>query len=93
MSATKNEGSHAFQEDMIPPVRGRQLAALRACADHPHGLRRAAYPSAMSVLVARGLVEERPVRWKSREADETGWFLTDAGREMLATTARPVSQL
>ncbi|MFC5552576.1 hypothetical protein [Methylobacterium iners] len=44
------------------PVRGRHLEALRACALHPLGLRRGAYPSAMPVLVARGLVEEGPAR-------------------------------
>ena len=66
-----------------PPVRGRQLTALRACALHPLGLWRGAYPSAMPVLVARGLVVELPARWKWRRPNETAWFLTEAGREML----------
>ncbi|KAI9875329.1 MAG: hypothetical protein M1823_007500, partial [Watsoniomyces obsoletus] len=50
---------------------------------HPQGLRRGAYPSAMPVLVERGPVQERPARWKWHEFGETGWFLTDAVRELL----------
>lgn len=65
------------------PVRGRHLEALRACALHPLGLRCGAYPSAMPVLVARGLVEALPARWRGRELEETGWFLTEAGRSLL----------
>lgn len=68
---------------MKAPVRGHQLDALRACSLHPLGLRRGAYPSAMPVLAARGLVEERPARWRGREPEDTAWFLTEAGREML----------
>lgn len=64
-------------------VRGRQLEALRACALHPLGLRRGAYPSAMPVLVARGLVEELPARWRGCEPEESGWFLTEAGRALV----------
>lgn len=65
------------------PVRGRQLAALRACGLNPLGLRIGAYPSAMPILAARGLVEELPARWQGRRPKETGRFLTEAGREML----------
>ena len=64
----------------VPPLRGKQLAALRAIASTPGGLRLTAYPSAMPLLVEMGLVEERPA---SRTAHREGraWFLTAEGRE------------
>ncbi|MCJ2015220.1 hypothetical protein [Methylobacterium sp. J-076] len=67
---------------MIPPLRGKQLAALRAVAGTPSGLRLKAYPSAMPLLVEMGLVEERG---GSRVSHPSGraWFLTVAGRETI----------
>ena len=44
---------------MTVPLRGKQLAALRAIAATPGGLRLKAYPSAMPLLAEMGLVEER----------------------------------
>ena len=67
------------------PVRGRELSALRACALHPLGLRRGAYPTSMPVLVARRLVKELPVQSQGRQPKETGWFLTEAGRNLLGS--------
>lgn len=64
------------------PLRGRALLALRACAAQPQGLRRQAYPSYMPVLVEMGLVEERHVRGVGRS--EPAWFLTAAGRAVIA---------
>lgn len=59
-----------------PPVRVRHLEALRASLLHSLGLRRGAYPSAMPMLVARGLIQ-------GRRLGETAWFLTDAGRALV----------
>lgn len=64
------------------PLRGRALLALRACAAQPQGLRRQAYASYMPVLVEMGLVEERHVRGVGRS--EPNWFLTAAGRAVIA---------
>jgi len=51
----------------IAPVRGRQLAALRACLLYPQGLRHEAYPSAMPTLRKLGLVVSRPARGPGRK--------------------------
>ena len=64
-----------------PAVAKRRLDALRACAANPQGLRGNAYPSAMPVLEAQGLVTRRNGERSGRRAY---WFLTPAGREMVA---------
>lgn len=63
----------------IPPLRGRQLAALRSVAGAPHGLRTGAFPTSMRLLAEMGLVEERaaPRAW---HAKGRAWFLTADGR-------------
>ncbi|GJD37545.1 hypothetical protein [Methylobacterium aerolatum] len=58
------------------------MAALRAVAGTPGGLRRQAYPSTMPVLARLGLVEERPVP-RTRHSDGSAWFLTGPGREAM----------
>lgn len=62
------------------PLRGKQLAALRAVASTPGGLRLGAYPTALPLLADMGLVIERAA---SRAAHRQGraWFLTPQGRE------------
>jgi len=64
------------------PIRGRALLALRACAAHPQGLRYQAYPSYMPLLAEMGLVEERRARGPGRT--QAAWFLTTAGRAVIA---------
>lgn len=66
----------------IAPVRGRQLAALRACLLYPQGMRHEAYPSAMPTLRRLGLVVSRPALGPGRKI--SAWFITHAGREHLA---------
>lgn len=61
-----------------PPL--TQVMALRACGHHPKGMRHEAHRKTMRVLQAQGLVEER-IRPGQREPR---WFLTQAGRELLA---------
>ena len=63
----------------VPPLRGRQLNALRAIAFTTGGLRIAAYPSTMSLLVKMGLVEVRPTPL-TRHREGRAWFLTVEGR-------------
>ena len=63
------------------PICGRQLEAMQACATNPQGLRGNAYPSVMPVLEAQGLVTRRT---SGRLGRTTYWFLTDAGRKLLA---------
>ncbi|GJE38688.1 hypothetical protein KHHGKMAE_2763 [Methylobacterium persicinum] len=58
-------------------LRGRPLAALRAVAGAPAGLRLQAYPSVMPLLVQLGVVEARPMR---AGGAERLWFLTPLGR-------------
>lgn len=65
---------------MIPPLRGKQLAALRAIAATPGGLRLKAYQSAMPLLDAMGLIELRAVS-RTAHPDGKAWFLTTTGRE------------
>ena len=65
---------------MTVPLRGKQLAALRAIAATPGGLRITAYPSAMPLLVQMGLVEERTAS-RIAHRDGRAWFLTAEGRE------------
>ena len=64
------------------PIRGRALKALHAVAANPGGLRMQGHPSAMPMLVEMGLVESRQVRGPGRS--QATWFLTQAGRSMLA---------
>jgi hypothetical protein len=45
----------------VPPLRGKQLAALRAVAGAAGGLRIAAYPTTLPLLVQMGLIEEQAV--------------------------------
>jgi hypothetical protein len=63
-----------------PPIRGKQLAALRAVAGTPGGLRVAAYPTTMPLLAKMRLVEERPVP-RGRHGEGRAWFLTVEGRQ------------
>ena len=65
---------------MIPPLRGKQLAALRAIAATPGGLRLKAYRGAMPLLDAMKLVELRTVS-RISHPEGRAWFLTAAGRE------------
>lgn len=65
---------------MIPPLRGKQLAALRAIAATPGGLRLKAYRSAMPLLGAMKLVELRTVSLTTHP-EGRAWFLTAKGRE------------
>ena len=69
----------------MPPVSSavakRRLDALRACATNPQGLRGNAYPSVMPVLEMQGLVTRQVSGRLGRSAY---WFLTPAGRELLA---------
>ena len=64
-----------------PAVAKRRIDALRACAANPYGLRGNAYPSVMPVLEAQGLVARRTGGRLGRAAL---WFLTAAGREVVA---------
>lgn len=64
-----------------PAVLKRRHDALRACAANPQGLRGNAYPSVMPVLEAEGLVTRRTAGPYGRR---TLWFLTAAGREVVA---------
>lgn len=57
------------------------MDALWACAANPQGLRGNAYPSALPVLEAQGLVARRT---GGRVGRASYWFLTPAGRELLA---------
>jgi len=68
------------------PIRGRALLALRACAAHPQGLRHEAYPTHMPMLAEMGLVQERHVRGPGRS--QPAWFLTTAGRAVIAELGR-----
>lgn len=66
---------------ITPAVAARRLDALRACAANPQGLRGGAYPSVMPVLEAQGLVTRRT---KAQGGRSTYWYLTPAGREVVA---------
>jgi len=65
-----------------PPLRGRQIAALRAIASSPAGLRSGAYPSLMAALVEMGLVVERDAARASHPSGRA-WHLTQEGRAVL----------
>lgn len=69
-------GLPATSED----AKGR-LDALRTCAANSQRLRGNAYPSVMPILEAQGLVARRNGGRLRRAAY---WFLTPAGRELLA---------
>ena len=71
------------------PIRGLQLEALRACALYPQGMRYGAHPSVMPVLRDLRLVEERLIRGPS---GRKLWFLTQAGRELLAEVGTGVTR-
>lgn len=62
-------------------LRGKPLAALRAVAVNPGGLRMAAFPSVMPLLHDMGLV-------RIRERGEPAWLLTDTGRKAVARLGR-----
>lgn len=64
---------------MTIPLRGKQLAALRAVASASGGLRSAAYPSVMPLLMQMGLVEERSAS-RIAHRDGRAWFLTPDGK-------------
>ena len=65
---------------MTLPLRGKQLAALRAVASTPGGLRLNAYPTALPLLADMGLVIERAASLAAHRQGRA-WFLTPAGRE------------
>lgn len=64
-----------------PALRGKPLAALRAVAVNPGGLRIRAYPSVMPLLAEMGLV-------RIRDRGEPAWLLTDAGKKAVAQLGR-----
>ena len=70
----------AYAAQTPPPLRGKQLAALRAIASTPGGLRLKAYRGAMPLLDAMGLVEMRATS-RAAHPEERAWFLTATGRE------------
>lgn len=70
-----------ISENSAPVLRGKPLAALRALAVNPGGLRIQAYPSVMPLLVEMGLV-------RVRERGERAWLLTDTGRKAVARLGR-----
>lgn len=65
----------------VPPLRGKPLAALRAVASHPGGLRITAYPSVMPLLERMSLV-------MVRERGQPAWVLTPAGRRAVQSLGR-----
>ncbi|GEP09784.1 hypothetical protein [Methylobacterium gnaphalii] len=65
-----------------PPLKRRQISALRALKVNPAGLRRKAYPRVVPMLVVYGYVEVRP---SILAGGETAWFLTQAGCDRLRT--------
>lgn len=67
---------------MIPPLRGKQLAALRAIAATSGGIRLKAYRSTMPLLEAMKLVELRTVSC-TVHADGWAWFLATKGRAVV----------
>jgi hypothetical protein len=73
--------SRPITGDSAPVLRGKPLAALRALALNPSGLRIQAYPSVMPLLVEMGLV-------RVRERGEPAWLLTDTGRKAVARHGR-----
>jgi DNA-binding HxlR family transcriptional regulator len=58
----------------------RQIAALRAFAASPGGLRAEAYPTVMAGLVEMGLVREGVSKMRPRRPV---WLLTKAGRDLI----------
>jgi len=70
-----------MRQEMAPVLRGKPLAALRAVAVNPGGLRMRAFPSVMPLLLEMGLV-------RIRERGEPAWLLTDAGRKAVAQFGR-----
>lgn len=60
------------------------MAALRAVAVTPGGLRLGAYPSALPLLAEMGLVIERNAP-RTAHPQGKAWFLTPAGREAVRT--------
>lgn len=71
--------ARAYEASMLTPLRGKQLAALRAVASAPGGLRFGAYPSVMPLLMQMGLVEERSAS-RIAHRDGRAWFLTPYGK-------------
>jgi hypothetical protein len=72
---------------ITPAVAKRRHDALRARAANPQGLHGKAYPSVMPVLEAQGLVSRRNGGRAGRAAY---WFLTPAGRAVIADIGRGV---
>lgn len=70
-----------ISQEMAPVLRGKPLAALRAVAVNPGGLRMRAFPSVMPLLLEMGLV-------RVRERGDPAWLLTDAGRKAVAQLGR-----
>ena len=70
--------------DDSPSVGARAVEALRAVSLYPRGMRLSRHPKAMPVLVELGYAVERQARWEGARPGETGWFITPAGRELLA---------
>lgn len=62
---------------LSPALRRKLLAALRAIAANPDGLRMSAYPSAMPILLMMGLI-------RMRERGDPAWILTAAGNQIVA---------
>ena len=78
------ERAQLSRGDDSPSVGGRALEALRAVALYPRGMRLTAYPQAMRTLIDLGYAIERQARWDGANPGQTGWFITPAGRELLA---------
>ena len=72
--------SESVERPKPPPLRGKQLAALRAIASTPAGLRIGAYPTALPLLADMSLVIERPAP-RLAHRDGRAWFLTATGLE------------
>lgn len=70
-----------IKTDPAPALRGKPLAALRAVAVNPGGLRIGAFPSVMPLLSEMGLV-------RIRERGEPAWLLTDTGRKAVVRLGR-----
>ncbi len=69
----------ACADTPVPPLRGKQLAALRAIASTPGGLRVGAYPTILPLLADMGLVIERPAS-RTTHPQGRAWFLAPEGK-------------
>ena len=66
-----------------PSVGDRALEALRAVDHYPRGMRLSVCPKAMQTLVELGYVAECQAEWEGAMPSEMGWFITQAGRQLL----------